>query len=239
MDLTSAPTDFLPSSTPHGAAGLANAPTALAAPLLALAGTQVAPLPMGKPGHAPPPLAFPGRAQPNGGPSPGIQAPPQALIPQASIPQASIPQGYPVMNAQLSAQIATGATVFPSDHRGSQPHPAPIVGPPSVPPSGPHPGPRGSEPGMHDIYPQMPSPARTPDSGPAPALNGNLGGNLGDPQRAANLMSPGAPPYLGPAWGAATFSRVRAAPPWLLALLFVGALGIALGLTIAIARMIR
>jgi len=86
----------------------------------------------------------------------------------------------------------------------------------------------------------MAPPARVPDSGPAPAHNGNLGGNPGDPQRAVNMMPPGAPPYLGPVpWGAATFSRVRAAPPWFLAVLFVGALGLALALTIAIARMIR
>jgi len=244
LDLTSAPTSLAASST-HGAGGLANAPTALANdPLPALARTQVAPLPMGKPGHAPPPSAYPGRAQPNGGLAPGPLAAPPASIPPVATASAAIPQGYPVMNAQLSAQIATGATVFPSDHRGSQPHQAPIAGPPPVPPSGPHPGPRGHESGMHDGYPQMAPPARGPDSGPAPAHNGQLGGNpngnLGDPQRAASLMSPGAPPYLGSApWAAATFSRVRAAPPWLLAVLFVGALGIALALTIAIARMLR
>jgi serine/threonine-protein kinase len=246
---TDAPTDLALSGALHAAGGLANAPTALAnAPLSALAGTQVAPLPMGKPGHAQPPSAYPGRAQPNGGPGLGAHA-----SPQVSIPPASIPQGYPVMNAQLSAQIATGATVFPSDHRGNQPQPAPLSAPPAVPPSAPHPGPRSPEPsGMHDSYPQMAPPARVPDSGPAPAHHGNLGGSLGnnltgnfggsfsDPQRAANVMSPGTPPYLGSTpWAAATFSRVRAAPPWLLALLFVGALGIALALTIVIARLIR
>jgi len=244
MDLTSAPTSLAASSTPHGAAGLANAPTALAnPPLSALAKTHVS---MGKSGHAPPPSAYPGRAQPNGGLSPGAHAPSQASISPVSIPPsppAAIPQGYPVMNAQLSAQIATGATVFPSDHRGSQPHQAPITGP-QVPPSAPHPGLRGPEPRMSDSYSQMASPVRVPDSGPAPAQNGQLGGNpggnVGDPQRAANLMSPGTPPYFGPGpWAAATFSRVRAAPPWLLALLFVGALGIALALTIVIARMFR
>jgi hypothetical protein len=40
-------------------------------------------------------------------------------------------------------------------------------------------------------------------------------------------------------WGAAAASRTRGVPPWLLALLFVAALAIALGLTIAIARLAR
>ena len=40
-------------------------------------------------------------------------------------------------------------------------------------------------------------------------------------------------------WAAAAATRARAVPPWLLAILFIAAIGIALALTIAIARAIR
>jgi len=40
-------------------------------------------------------------------------------------------------------------------------------------------------------------------------------------------------------WGAAAAGRARALPPWMLAVLFVGAIGIALALTIVVARLIR
>jgi hypothetical protein len=40
-------------------------------------------------------------------------------------------------------------------------------------------------------------------------------------------------------WGAAAASPARAVPPWLLAILFVAALGIALALTIVIAKLVR
>jgi hypothetical protein len=65
-------------------------------------------------------------------------------------------------------------------------------------------------------------------------------GNLIDPQRAANLMSPVGQHYPEQVdWGAAASSRARAVPPWLLVILFIGALGIALALTIGIAKLIR
>jgi hypothetical protein len=120
-----------------------------------------------------------------------------------------------VMNAQLSEQIATGASVFPSDHRG---------------PSGAHPGPRTMDPGgPRDSYPPVPG------SGPQ-VLND---GSFADPQRAANLMSPVGQQYPGQVdWEAAAAASARAVPPWLLALLFLGAIGIALGLTIAIAKLV-
>ena len=40
-------------------------------------------------------------------------------------------------------------------------------------------------------------------------------------------------------WAAAAATRARAVPPWLLAILFIGAIGIALALTIMIARALR
>jgi hypothetical protein len=83
------------------------------------------------------------------------------------------PGGYPMMDTQLRDQVASGATVFPSD--------------------------RGS--GSHD--------AAAP-GGPGP----------GD-------------------WSAAGGAPVRVMPPWMLAVLFVGALGGALLITILIAQAVR
>jgi hypothetical protein len=59
-------------------------------------------------------------------------------------------------------------------------------------------------------------------------------------QHAANLMSPVGPNYGQDVdWAAAAARPAKAIAPWMLALLFVGALGIALGITIAIATAIR
>jgi hypothetical protein len=97
--------------------------------------------------------------------------------------------------------------------------------------------------GLYGGYPQVPSLPRVPDSGPGQALprdgNGNPG-NLIDPQRAANMMSPVGQHYPEHVdWGAAAAARARAVPPWLLVVLFVAALGIALALTIVIAKLLR
>jgi hypothetical protein len=90
---------------------------------------------------------------------------------------------------------------------------------------------------MSDGYPQ-PTPPRGLDSGPGQAFPRD--GNLQDPGRAANLMSPVGQQYPENVdWGVAAAARARAVPPWLLAVLFVGALGIALALTVVIARLIR
>jgi eukaryotic-like serine/threonine-protein kinase len=96
-----------PPSTPPGH-GWAQAALATAFPHQP---TSIAPLGMSPPGSAP---------SAHGGPQPD----PMAL-------------GYPVLNAQLSEQITTGATVFPSEPQGSQ----------QLMPGGPHPGARGSDPG--------------------------------------------------------------------------------------------
>jgi eukaryotic-like serine/threonine-protein kinase len=169
-------------------------------------------------------------------------------------PPQQAPQGYPVMSSQLSAQIATGASVFPSEHRGGPPHPsAPPSGPPvapySVPSSPPHGAPafhggpspgQGPGPGpggLADGYPQM-APPRMADGGPGQPFPRD--GNFMDPGRAGNMMSPVGQQYPEHVdWGAAAAARARAVPPWLLAVLFVGAIGIALTLTIVIARIIR
>jgi hypothetical protein len=131
--------------------------------------------------------------------------------------------GYPVMDAQMSEQIATGATVFPSDGR-SPSHPAPRTAdasdsfPPFVPPSPD----RALSPPMFGMPP------------PPQGLHDS------DGQRAANLMSPVGQHYPEQVdWGAAAQARTRAVPPWLLAVLFIATLGVALALTIVIAKLIR
>jgi hypothetical protein len=134
-----------------------------------------------------------------------------------------MPPGYPVMSAQLSAQIATGATVFPSETRGdardSYSQLSQFVGPGA-----------SADPGAqrsHDAH------------GSGVAGHGH-NGHPSDAQRAANLMSPVGQQYPEQIdWSAAASARARAVPPWLLALLFVGAIGVALILTIMIAKLIR
>jgi hypothetical protein len=65
-------------------------------------------------------------------------------------------------------------------------------------------------------------------------------GTLFDPQRAAALMSPVGERYPENIdWSSAAASPARAVPPWLLAVLFIGAIAIALLLTIVIARLIH
>ena len=92
------------------------------------------------------------------------------------------PTGYPVMDAKMRDQMASGATVFPSD-LGSGPH---------------------------------------------------------DSNRAADMASPVGHQYPGQVdWGTAAGMPVRAMPPWMLAVLFVGALGGALLITILIAQAVR
>ena len=73
---------------------------------------------------------------------------------------------------------------------------------------------------------------RAPDSGvyvsgPPPGA---------DPNRAANMMSPVGPHYPQQDWETAAAKPAKAVPPWMFALLFVVGFGIALALTIAIAK---
>jgi hypothetical protein len=254
VGFANAPTALAPPSVPPVATGFANAPASLAAsgfanapthlevpPFPDLAKTQIAPLPMGlssdsSPGFQAMPPGYPAHAEANGAPGAQPRPPqpspprPQVSSSEPPIQQASIPTGYPVMNAELSAQIATGATVFPSDARS----------PPQLPvaPLGSHPGPRSAEPsGPRDGYVQAAALPRVSDSGPGHVVSHD--GTFSDPQRAAALMSPVGQNYPENVdWAAAAATRARAVPPWLLAILFIGALGIALALTIAIARLV-
>jgi serine/threonine-protein kinase len=200
----------------------AHARTQIAPVPLTAAGTPASGAPAGSPGYA----VAPGRG---GAPLPGMP-PPRAASPRPQSGSTPPPLGhaqgqgsphdYPVMDAQLSEQIATGATVFPSERlRGGATPPGPP--PPSSPPA------RGSEPGRsHEGYP--------PPQAPPP-----LDANLLDAQRAASMMSPVGQQYPENVdWGSVAAGRARAVPPWLLAALFVGAIGVALALTVVIARLV-
>jgi eukaryotic-like serine/threonine-protein kinase len=299
-----------------------------------------------------------------GGAAPLGLAPPPPPGPPGTPPTGpGVAMGYPVMNAELSAQIATGATVFPSESPrasgphpgppgsptpamqpgaamspgsgghampfGAPPHPGPPPGGPGAPSGPPVPGPRGSEPGaafdprdptrggMHGSAlpdrhgdpdgslawgmpvggepgprdatrggmhgPALPDQHGDPDgslawgmpvggeppehpgeaggslpwgmqtgggpegAGPRDATRGGGNGPSGqegppliNPQRAAELMSPVGQQYPEQVdWSAMAAGRARALPPWMLAVLFVGAIGIALAITIIVARLIR
>jgi len=193
-----------PSSLPGGAHALprmatGSAPPLSTAPSHGTSSGAFRPAPGGAAqGTSPTVLDLRSGPPPAGGPAP--EQPPSHA--------AMYPQGYPVLNAEMSAQIATGATVFPSESaRGT----APPLGPPL----------RGDEPGGAFDRPRSlggePASAPGPDGGPHP------------PQRAAGMMSPVGEHFAENVdWAALATNRVRAVPPWMLAVLFLGAIGVAL-----------
>jgi len=173
---------------------------------------SVPPLPQAPPPHAPghPPQQPTVVGSMQSIPQPSLpQIPGPSVQPRPSIAPQLGPSGYPVMNSELREQVEAGATVFPS----------PPGGRPQVPDSGPFdpsrpPGPK-SPPGM---------------TGP-PAM---------DYPRAADLASP-VGQYYGDQvdWEAAAAASAKAIPPWKLVLLFVGVVGVALLLTIVIAKIVH
>jgi serine/threonine protein kinase len=199
---------------PPDAAAFANVPTVLSEPSFPdVVQTQVAPLPAEVAGDGGAPAYL-------GAPNGAVHAEPRASD-MPTMPPTAMPIGYPVMNAQLSEQIGAGATVFPSDAR-----PAPAYGD-AISRSGPRSIDEQSESGGRG-YP------REGDSGGRAILDGAQ-----DPQRAASLLSPVGEHYVAQVdWSAAAAAKARAVPPWLLALLFIGAIGVALALTIVIARIV-
>lgn len=83
-------------------------------------------------------------------------------------------------------------------------------------------------------------PARGSDPAPMPGGYPMPDGGIFDPARAAELMSPVGQQYPENVdWNAAASGRARAVPPWLLAALFIGAIGVALLLTVVVARLIH
>jgi eukaryotic-like serine/threonine-protein kinase len=220
------------------------------AALPAHARTQIAPMPVAS--SSGPPGASADPATPFSGPPLASPRSHSASTPPGPPGPPGPGMGYPVMNAELSAQIATGATVFPSEPvRTGAPHPAPsgyampAMQAGSAMPSGPL-GAMGSAMPSGPLgamgSPMLPG-AHEPGAPPGPPVPGPRGSEPGsgyDPQRAAELMSPVGQHYAEPVdWSAAAAGRARAIPPWMLAVLFVGAIGIALALTIVVARLIR
>jgi serine/threonine protein kinase len=128
--------------------------------------------------------------------------------------------GYPVMSAEMSATIARGGDLFPSRPPGAPPEPAPSVPPPSLPPQM-----------------QMPMPMAPPMQHPMHQMGGHPHDSA---QQAAHLMSPVGQQYPQQVnWAEAAAMPARAIPPWMLALLFVGAILGALLITIVIAKIAR
>jgi eukaryotic-like serine/threonine-protein kinase len=253
----SEPTGALPAHARTQIAQMPGAPPDAAAAHHAPPGASGGPLPGMPPPHAPRPQS----------PSSPPQMPYAQGYPQANPP--GFPQGYPVLNAQLSEQIATGATVFPSEPpRGSSSHPGPMTPPGMQPPGmasppGMQPPGMASPPGMQPpgmqppgmappgmAPPGMAPPGMASPPGMPPLRGSEPGGyplqpprmpdgSVLDAQRAANLMSPVGQQYPDQVdWGLMAESRARAVPPWLLAALFIGAIGIATALTVLIARLI-
>ena len=147
--------------------------------------------------------------------------PDQPALPQHMRPAATPPPGmggYPVMSAEMSEQIARGADLFPSRPVGAAPQPAPHVPQPTLQPQTPHYAQPTLQPQLMPHYPQ-------------PTLQ---------PQDAAQLMSPVGQQYPQQVnWADAAAMRARALPPWMLALVFVGAITLALVITIIIAKIAR
>ena len=172
-DLSNLPT-MIAESEPSGGVPSApeNAPTAMA-------GEIVGPNPRGNMQMQSPQLP------PNNGQMPQPQRPlsSQQIARQSMQQLSSLPTSYPVMDREMSAQVAAGATVFPSERF-----------------------------------------SRSGDSGPQDpaALVSPVGGQYGD----------------GVDWAQAAAAPARAIPPWLLGVIFVGAIGVALAITILIAKIV-
>ncbi len=110
----------------------------------------------------------------------------------------------------------------------------PVTQPQGYPQQPPGPG-QGSP--MHGMQGQPPMPPGPPQGYPPPGQIDS--GVFVDPSQAANMMSPVGAQYPNVDWDAAAALPAKAVPPWKLAVFFMGALGIALTLTIVLARMLR
>jgi len=133
---------------------------------------------------------------------------------QTSGPQPVVARAGPVSTTQDAARPLPSSPAIPV---------------PSSPPGGSmYPVMPGGRPYSTDLAPShVPAPQRSPytaDSAPA---------------HSANVMSPVGEQYPHVDWAAAAARPAKAIPPWMLALLFVGALGLALTLTIVIAKIVR
>jgi tRNA A-37 threonylcarbamoyl transferase component Bud32 len=131
---------------------------------------------------------------------------------------APMPISYPVLDAQRAAEVpATArnhAQVQAVLQRAEQQH---HQQPPAA------------------VIQFSPNQDRAPDSGVY--VNPPIAGY--DPHRAANMMSPVGPSYPQQDWDAAAAKPAKAVPPWMFAILFVVGFGLALALTILIAKAVH
>ncbi|MBP6630185.1 MAG: protein kinase [Kofleriaceae bacterium] len=176
------------------------------------------------------PLVDPGHGASGGGAAAGAWPGPTA---SGGYPQAPVAHGggYPDPNAPNSGGYpAPNSGGYPAPNSGG--YPAPNSGGYPAPNSGGYPAPNSGG------YP-------APNSGGYPAPGGpqpeRPSGDLVYPPRplptAANLVSPAPHGYYGDQRLADVAQReVKPVPPWLLGVLFAGALGLALGLTVLIAK---
>ena len=134
---------------------------------------------------------------------------------------------HPSQRPTSGPQPAVAPPDMQTPVRPSQPPHAPPVAVPHSPPGGsPYPVLAGGRPYSSDLAPStLPAPQRSPytaDSAPA---------------HAAAIMSPVGDQYGQQVdWAAAAARPAKAIPPWMLAVLFAGALGVALLLTFIIAK---
>jgi hypothetical protein len=213
--------------------------------------TQIAPLPA-IPGVDSPPMIGAGAPPlPSGYPVMSAEMRSQIEIGATVFPSEDGPpangRGYP------SAPPPINGPGFPPSQHGGHPTNGPGF-PPSQhgghPMNGPGMGYPMGDPNMGHSnmgHPNMGHPNGMPPSqmgGPQmghPMGSSQMGppmGPMGDPQRAANLMSPVGPQYGNRVdWTAAASAKIRVLPPWLLAVMFIVAIGLALTLTITIARL--
>jgi eukaryotic-like serine/threonine-protein kinase len=130
------------------------------------------------------------------------------------------------------------------------PQPSPPNGMPIARPSGPiqhdHPSQQLARQSMSQMG-QMPQPRPSNLPLSYPVMDRHMRGQMAagatvfpDVQRAADLASPVGPGYAGDVdWQQAAAAPARAIPKWMLGVIFVGALGLALAITIIIAKLVR
>jgi hypothetical protein len=207
------------------------------------------PAPMGGPGMAMDPSALHANGYPAAPPGgPFAPATPPGMPMSGAFPGAH--GGAPGMSGAFpGAQGGPMSGAFPGAHSGApgMPMSGAFPGAHGGPMSGAFPGAQGGGHGpMSGAFPGAQGGGHGPMSGAFPGAHGGappITGAMGtpspmDPQLAASMMSPVGSQYPLKDWTADAAAKVRVLPPWLLGLLFIAALGVALSLTIFIARML-
>ena len=240
-----------PPTAPHRAAGaarfpdVANLPTMIAEPSLGDAATAIS--------EPIDPSRLAARAseapqRPSLGPS--VQLSP-SMVHAALEPRPSqlAMLSQPPSNAQVAftPRAVPNAPGTPVRRPGTVPSPASpatdLTTAPEPPMTQPHGNPQqaaghGAQPGQgQDRQMQAHPPQGPPPGYPQPGQIDS--GVFIEPERAANTMTPGGDPQPNADWTTAAALPVKAVPPWKLAVFFIGALGVALTLTIMLARMLR